>query len=285
MTPAISYEIFPPRTEAGRATLARTLVALRDVDPTLVSVTYGAGGTDTDRSFDAVELATELAAAPVAAHLTCVGVPRHQVGDVIDRYLDLGVRHIVALRGDPPEGIDARYVPHPDGFESTAELVAAIRSRSSAAGVDLTVSVSAYPEVHPQSPHLDHDLDVLAAKVAAGADRAMTQMFFDDGSLVRYRDAVRSRGIDIPIIPGVMPIHAIDRVVDFARRCGATVPAALTDHFDGIDGTHPDHRRRAVEWTVGQITGLRAAGFDEFHLYSLNQSDLVLEIVDALETA
>jgi methylenetetrahydrofolate reductase (NADPH) len=284
MTPTISYEIFPPRTDTGRSTLARTLVALRRVPPSLVSVTYGAGGTDTDRSFDAVELATELAEAPIAAHLTCVGVPRHQVGAVIERYLDLGVRHIVALRGDPPEGIDAPYVPHPEGFASTADLVAAVRRQGAAAGVELTVSVSAYPEVHPQSPDIDHDLDVLAAKVDAGADRAMTQMFFDDAALLRYRDAVRSRGIDIPIIPGVMPIHAIDRVVDFARRCGATVPPALVAHFDGVDATHPDHRRRAVDWTVGQITDLRAAGFDELHLYTLNQSDLVLEIVDALET-
>jgi methylenetetrahydrofolate reductase (NADPH) len=259
------------------------MVALRRIPPRLVSVTYGAGGTDTDRSFEAVLSATELAAAPVAAHLTCVGVPRHQVAEVIDRYLELGVRHIVALRGDPPEGIDAPYVPHPEGFASTAELVAAIRERGHTAGVELTVSVSAYPEVHPQSHDLAHDLDVLQAKVEAGADRAMTQMFFDNDVIHRYHDAVRSRGIDVPIIPGIMPIHAIDRVVDFARRCGAGVPSALTEHFDGIAPDHPDHRRRAVEWSVAQIRDLQRRGFDEIHLYTLNQSDLVLEIVDALE--
>ena len=283
MSPSLSYEIFPPRTATGRATLAASLVELRRIPPALVSVTYGAGGSDTDRSFEAVRLASELAEAPVAAHLTCVGVPRHQVATVIDTYLELGVRHIVALRGDPTEGIDAPYTPHPEGFTSTAELVAAIRAQGAAVGVDFTVSVSAYPEVHPQSRDLTHDLDILAAKVDAGADRAMTQMFFDNGTLRRYRDAVAERGIEIPIVPGIMPIHAIDRVVDFARRCGAGVPDALLAHFDGITSNHPDHRRRAIEWTVAQIAELRHDGFDEFHLYTLNQSDLVLEIVDALE--
>lgn len=283
MRPSISYEVFPPRTDAGRRTLSRTLVELRRIPPTLVSVTYGAGGSDTARSYDTLTAATELAECPVAAHLTCVGVPRHQVADVVDRYLALGIRHIVALRGDPPEGIDAPYVPHPDGFESTAELVSAIREQGSSAGVDLTVSVSAYPEVHPQSRDLAHDLDVLAAKVDAGADRAMTQMFFDDTAIHRYREAVRSRGIDVPIIPGVMPIHAIDRVIDFARRCGASVPQALIDHFAGVDADHAEHRRLAVEWTVTQIRALHREGFDEIHLYTLNHSDLVLEIVDELE--
>lgn len=283
MRPSLSYEIFPPRTDAGRATLAASMVDLRRIPPALVSVTYGAGGSDTDRSFDAVRLASELAEAPVAAHLTCVGVPRHQVATVIDTYLDLGVRHIVALRGDPAEGIDAPYAPHPDGFGSTAELVSAIRDQGAAAGIHFTVSVSAYPEVHPQSRDLSHDLDVLAAKVDAGADRAMTQMFFDNDAIRRYREAVASRGLDIPIIPGIMPIHAIDRAIDFARRCGAGVPETLLAHFDGIGPDHPDHRRRAVDWTVTQIDELRDDGFDEFHLYTLNQSGLVLEIVDALE--
>lgn len=276
--PAISYEVFPPRTPKGVDSLARAMERLTAVAPTMVSVTYGAGGADKEKSFAAVELAAQHAGCPVAAHLTCVGVPKHEVDEVVDRYLELGVRHIVALRGDPSEGIDAPYHPHPDGFDSTAALVSAIRRRAAVAGVDVTVSVSAYPEIHPQSPDLNHDLDVLSAKVAAGADRAMTQMFFDNEAMVGYLSAVRSRGIAIPVIPGIMPVHDLERVTSFAQRCGASVPKQMIEHF--THGTDP--LEAAVSWASMQIQHLAGAGLPEFHLYTLNQADLVLAIVERL---
>jgi methylenetetrahydrofolate reductase (NADPH) len=277
--PQLSYEVFPPRTERGAVALAETMQRLQAMSPTMVSVTYGAGGADKDRSFAAVELATQHAGCPVAAHLTCVGVPQREVDEVVDRYLALGVRHIVALRGDPPEGIDAPYVAHPDGFTTTADLVAAIRTRADAAGTAVTISVSAYPEVHPQSPTLDHDLDVLAAKVSAGADRAMTQMFFEHDALASYLTAVRGRGITIPVIPGIMPIHEIERVASFAQRCGASVPDSMMRFFAAAS----DQRTAAVEWASQHITRLQALGLNEFHLYTLNQADLVLAIAHRLE--
>ena len=188
--------------------------------------------SDRQRSFDAIEAVRSASTAPIAGHLTCVGQSRADVDDVIDRYLALGVDHIVALRGDPPGGVDAPYTPHPDGFTSTADLVAAVKRRA-----DFDVSVSAYPERHPQSPTDDHDLDVLAAKVAAGADQAMTQMFFDNESVPRATcDRVRARGIDVPIVPGIFPIHSFPAVERFAARCGAIDPdVGRVDRFDGLD--------------------------------------------------
>lgn len=277
--PQLSYEVFPPRTERGAAALAETMQRLQAMAPTMVSVTYGAGGADKDRSFAAVELATQHAGCPVAAHLTCVGVPKRDVDEVVERYLALGVRHIVALRGDPPDGVDAPYVAHPEGFTTTADLVAAIRSRAEAAGAAVTISVSAYPEVHPQSPTLDHDLDVLSAKVSAGADRAMTQMFFEHDAFASYLSAIRTRGIAIPVIPGIMPIHQIDRVASFAQRCGASVPDSMMRFFAEANDQHT----AAVEWATQQITRLQALGLNEFHLYTLNQADLALAIAHRLE--
>lgn len=277
-SPSISYEIFPPRTERGADSLANTLERLKTISPSLVSVTYGAGGADKDRSFAAVELAIGHAGCPVAAHLTCVGVPRREVDEVVDRYLALGVRHIVALRGDPPEGIDAPYQPHPEGFHNTAALVEAIHDRASAAGVEVTISVSAYPEVHPQSPDLEHDINVLKAKVAAGADRAMTQMFFRNEVMLAYRQALRDHGVDLEIVPGIMPVHNLERVRSFAERCGATVPAEMISHFDRSD----DPRVAAVSWSAHQIQELWSNGFQHFHLYTLNQADLVIDIANAL---
>lgn len=279
LSPSLSYEVFPPRTPQGERALASTIEKLNSIEPVMVSVTYGAGGADKERSFAAVDLAARYAECPVAAHLTCVGVPRAAVDEVVDRYLELGVRHIVALRGDPPEGIDAVYRTHPDGFDSTAQLVKAIRDRASAAGVEVMISVSAYPEVHPQSPHLAHDLDVLEAKVAAGANRAMTQMFFRTEAMRTYLAALRDRNISTPVIPGIMPVHDLARVTTFAERCGATIPDELKSHFAGTQDSH----EAAVSWASQQIVELHAAGIDEFHLYTLNKPDLVIDIANRLK--
>ena len=277
MTLSISFEVFPPKTEAGLGTLSEAVARLDDVGPAYISVTYGAGGSDRQRSFDTIDAVRAATTAPIAAHLTCVGQSRADVDAVIDRYLDLGVDHIVALRGDPPGGIDAPYEPHPDGFTSTADLVAAIKRRG-----DLSVSVSAYPERHPQSPTDEHDLDVLAAKVAAGADRAMTQMFFDNRHFVEYLHRVRSRQIDVPIVPGIFPIHSFPAVARFAERCGASMPAAIADRFEGLDDDPAATHDLAADLAAAQIRELTDHGVDHVHLYTLNRSELALAVCDRL---
>lgn len=278
MTVSVSFEVFPPKTSAGLQTLASTVARLDTVTPVYVSVTYGAGGSDRDRSFAAIEHVRLAGAAPIAGHLTCVGQSRDEIDEVIDRYHTLGVDHIVALRGDPPGGVDAAYEPHPDGYDSTADLVAAIKTRHA----DLAVSVSAYPERHPQSPTDDHDLDVLAAKIDAGADHAMTQMFFDNACYLAYLERVRARGIEVPIIPGIFPIHSFRAVARFASRCGATVPVALAARFDGFDDDPAATRDIAADVAAEQIRHLADQGVEHVHLYTLNRADLALSVCDRL---
>jgi methylenetetrahydrofolate reductase (NADPH) len=277
-----SYEIFPPKTERGLHLLTDTLVNLRAIRPTLVSVTYGAGGGEQQRSFDAIHAANAAAHCPIAGHLTCVGMSRDDVNLTIDRYLDLGISHIVTLRGDPPEGIDAPYRPHPDGYSSTADLVSAAFERAKERSIELVISVSAYPEVHPQSASMAHDLDVMEAKVAAGATRAMTQMFFSNAAYLNLREAVAERMPTVQLVPGIMPVHSFERTVAFARRCGASVPDKFLAHFDGAVPGSPDERSRSVDWTTSQIADLQRNGVEEFHLYTLNSAELVLSIVTEL---
>ena len=276
----VSFEVFPPKRADGLAGLAQVAEDLRRVDPVLISVTYGAGGSDRQRSFDAID-AVRSSGIPVAAHLTCVGEPRSDIEAIIDRYVELGVREVVALRGDPPDGVDAPYVPHPDGFRTTAELVAAITDRS-----DLGVAVSAYPERHPQSPSIDHDLELLADKVAAGATRAVTQMFFDNEHFFRYRDAVDRRAIDVVLVPGIFPIHSFTSVARFAAQCGSTMPDRLARRFAGFDARDADTVHKiAAEVAAEQIDELAAAGVEHVHLYTLNRSGLALAVCELLGVA
>lgn len=272
----ISFEVFPPKTEPGLEQLATTARRLAEVDPRFVSVTYGAGGSQHHRSFAAIA-ATAASGATIAAHLTCVGQPVAEIDRVMDEYAALGVEHIVALRGDPPAGIDAPYAPHPAGYQRTADLVAAAKARGR-----FEVIVSAYPERHPQSPDVDHDLDVLAEKVAAGADRAITQMFFDVDLFARYLDRVRGRGIEIPIVPGVFPIHSFPSVAGFAARCGATIPAAVADRFAGLDDDPAATHAVAADHAAEQVERLVALGVEHVHLYTLNRADLALAVCDRL---
>ena len=269
----ISFEVFPPKSAEGLTTLADTITRLDDARPAYVSVTYGAGGSDRQRSFDAIEVVRASTSAPIAAHLTCVGQSRADVDDVVERYRRLGVDHVVALRGDPPGGVDAPYAPHPDGFTSTDQLVAAIKQRDG-----MYVSVSAYPERHPQSPSADHDLDVLAAKVAAGADTAITQMFFDNAHFLALRDRVAARGLDVRLVPGIFPIHSFTAVARFADRCGATIPDRIARRFDGLDDDEAATHRVAAELAAAQITELADHGVEQAHVYTLNKSELALAV-------
>lgn len=270
----LSFEVFPPKGD--HRALAATCDELARHRPDFVSVTYGAGGGDRDRSFAAIETvaATGL---PVAAHLTCVGQSRADVDGVIDRFRSLGVDHVVALRGDPPEGVGAPYHPHADGHRSTVDLVAATIAR----GVS-HVTVSAYPEIHPQSPSLDHDLDLLAAKVDAGADRAITQMCFDVDTIVRYAERVEERGIDVALTAGVFPIHSFPAVARFAGRCGASIPEAVAERFAGLDDDPETTRKLGAELAAEHIERLADHGIDHVHLYTLNRADLAGAVLDRL---
>lgn len=272
----ISFEVFPPKDTAGLGQLDATVAALETLGPTFVSVTYGAGGSDRDRSFAAIETIAKHGTT-IAGHLTCVDQTRHDLDGVIDRYRSLGVEHIVALRGDPPGGIDAAYVAHPDGYAATAQLVAAARARGVA-----EVSVSAYPERHPQSPTSSHDLEILAAKVAAGATRAITQMCFDDEAIVRYVDEVDAAGIDVAVAPGIFPIHSFPTVARFARRCGATIPDRVAERFAGLDDDPETTAKVGAELAAEQITRLRDRGVTHAHLYTLNRAALVHAVCEQL---
>ena len=276
MTLSLSFEVFPPKTDAGLITLADTCRRLDAVDPAFVSVTYGAGGSGRDRSFDAIDVARD-AGHDVAGHLTCVGQPTDEIDAVLDRYERLGVSRVVALRGDPPQGIDADYAPHPDGYQQTSDLVAAIAARGR-----FDIAVSAYPERHPQSPDIDHDLDVLAAKVDAGATAAITQMFFDNEVFERYRDRVDARGIDVTLVPGVFPIHSFEAVSRFAERCGATMPTAIAARFARVGDDIEVGHDLAAHLAARQIDGLRSLGVEHVHVYTLNRAALALAVCDRL---
>jgi len=276
--PNISFEFFPPKTEEMERNLWDTIKRLAPLTPNFVSVTYGAGGSTRERTHATiVRILKETCLLP-AAHLTCVGASRGEIDEVVDRYHEAGVRHIVALRGDPASGIGTPFVAHPDGYKTSPELVAGIKKRHG----DIEVSVSAYPEKHPEARDFDRDIDTLQAKVDAGATRAITQVFFDNDYYLRYLDRVRARGIKIPIVPGIMPMHNFKQARNFVTRAGTTVPDWLAQKFDGLD--HDADTRKLVAATVaaGQVQKLAKHGVDTFHFYTMNRADLVFAICHLL---
>ncbi len=267
---SVSFEFFPPKTEEMEASLWNAFQRLGPLGPKFVSVTYGAGGSTRDRTHQIVGRIRRDSDVEPAAHLTCVDASRASLEEVIYAYQKIGVRHIVALRGDPAEGVGGTYVPHPQGFQTTAGLVAAIKRAG-----DIEVSVSAYPEKHPESRDLDADIDVLKAKVDAGASRAITQFFFDNAHFYRYRDRLAQRGIDIPVIPGILPVTNFAQAARFAARCGTEVPAWFAARFEGLDAD-PDTRRLVAASVVAeQVFDLVANGVSDFHFYTLNRAELV----------
>jgi methylenetetrahydrofolate reductase (NADPH) len=272
--PAISFEFFPPKTEEMERSLWDTINRLAPLTPNFVSVTYGAGGSTRERTHSTItRILAETHLTP-AAHLTCVGAARGEIDEIVDRYHDVGVRHIVALRGDPPGGIGTAYATHPDGYQSSADLVAGIKKRHG----DIEISVSAYPEKHPESPHFDADIDVLKAKVDAGATRAITQVFFDNDLYFRYLDRVRARGITIPIVPGIMPMHNFKQARAFVTRAGTSVPDWLAAKFEGLDDDAETRKLVAATVAAGQVQKLAKHGVDTFHFYTMNRADLVFAI-------
>jgi methylenetetrahydrofolate reductase (NADPH) len=272
--PKISFEFFPPKTAEMEKSLWETINRLAPLSPNFVSVTYGAGGSTRERTHSTIaRLIRETELLP-AAHLTCVGASSGEIDEIVDRYHEVGVRHIVALRGDPASGIGTPYVAHPDGYQTSPELVAGIKKRHG----DIEISVSAYPEKHPEARDFDADIDTLQAKVDAGATRAITQVFFDNDFYLRFLDRVRARGITIPIVPGIMPMHNFKQARNFVTRAGTTVPNWLAEKFDGLD--HDVETRKLVAATVaaGQVQKLAKHGVDTFHFYTMNRADLVFAI-------
>ena len=265
----ISFEVFPPRTPEGEERLAQTLAQLAPLEPSFVSVTCGAGGSATDATFGVIEgLRSRDDALPVAGHLTCVGRTRAETDAEIMRYWHAGVRHIVALRGDVP-GWEGPFEPHPDGYAGSVELVKAISNLA-----PFEISVAAYPEPHPDSQSVMHDLHVLAAKAEAGATNALTQFCFDSDAIVSLRDRIVHAGIPLTVVPGILlatDFHGLSRM---AARCGAAIPQWLGERFAGLDDDPQTRKLVGAIVAAEQVERLRREGFEDFHFYTLNQGDL-----------
>jgi methylenetetrahydrofolate reductase (NADPH) len=271
--PRVSFEFFPPKNADMETALWESIRRLEPLGPSFVSVTYGAGGSTRERTHATVKRLVDETALNPAAHLTCVSASRDEVDEVIRGYHDAGVRHIVALRGDPAGGIGTVYEPHPDGYHQTSDLVAGIKRIG-----DFEVTVSAYPEKHPEAPSLDADIDALKKKVDAGATRAITQFFFDNDLYFRYLDKVRARGIDIPILPGIVPVQNFKQTAGFARKTGASVPQWLADRFEGLEDDAATRKLVAAAVCAEQVLDLFDRGVTDLHFYTMNKADLVYAI-------
>jgi methylenetetrahydrofolate reductase (NADPH) len=272
--PTLSFEFFPPHTPAGSARLWRSVERLAPLGPRFVSVTYGAGGTTRERTHAAIQAIIERARLSVAGHLTCVGASREETLEVAQGYARVGVRRIVALRGDPPKG-EGRFAPHPEGFRSSVDLIEGLVAMGG-----FEIVVGAYPEPHPDAGTAQDDVDHLKRKVDAGASLALTQFFFDNADFLRFRDACARAGVAAPIAPGILPIENFERMTNFAARCQARVPDWMREAYAEAEGDSA--RALSIRLAVEQIEALVAEGVDHLHLYTLNNPDLVFEICEAL---
>ncbi|MGP1396843.1 MAG: methylenetetrahydrofolate reductase [NAD(P)H] [Inquilinaceae bacterium] len=270
--PAVSFEFFPPKTEKMERTLWESVAQLAPLSPRFVSVTYGAGGSTRERTHATVARIQRETGLNAAAHLTCVDATREEVDAIARTYWQAGIRHIVALRGDTP-GEGTGYEPTEGGYAYAADLVAGLKNVA-----DFEISVSAYPEVHPDAPSAAFDLDYLKRKIDAGATRAITQFFFDNDVFLRFVDRARAAGITVPIVPGILPITNFARTVQFAASCGTSVPPWLAGLFDGLDADPQTLPLVAVTVAVEQCRLLQDHGVDEFHFYTLNRATLTLAI-------
>lgn len=268
----LSIELFPPTSVSAAIDLVEELGALNTLAPTFYTVTSGAGGCGNSATFEVVASVREETGLDCAAHMTCIGHSRADNLALAERYWQAGVSRIIALRGDKPSGAES-YTPEADGFAYGSELVAALKNLH-----DFDVSVGGYPEVHPESCGLEGELDVLAAKVDAGADRVIGQYCYDLDAILRYRDAMTARGLNLPFVPGIMPIHNFRQVSRFSKRCGAGIPAWLERLFDGVEPETSLHQMVAASVAAEQCRRLVAEGFDHLHIYALNRAELSLAI-------
>ncbi|MCB2097663.1 MAG: methylenetetrahydrofolate reductase [NAD(P)H] [Parvularculaceae bacterium] len=273
----VSFEFFPPKTEAMNSKLWAAVEKLKPLAPEFVSVTYGAGGSTRERTHETVSRIIKEAALPVAAHLTCVAATKPEVDSVLKDYWKAGVRHIVALRGDPPGGPGERYVPHHGGYANAAELAAGAKKIA-----DFEISVGCYPEKHPDSPSPAADIDMLKRKVDAGAARGITQFFYDNDVYFRYLDRVRGAGIDIPVVPGIMPITNFAGVRRMADTCGTTIPGRIVKLFQNLDDDPTTRQLIAATVAAEQCLALAEQGVKHFHFYTLNRDDLAYALCTML---
>lgn len=272
----VSFEFFPPKTEKMQENLWAAAHRLAPLRPAFASVTYGAGGSTRERTHDTVTGITSRTGIPCAAHLTCVGATREEVDEVARSYWAAGIRHIVALRGDPPEG-ETTYTPHPGGYAYAVDLVEGLKKVA-----DFEISVAAYPETHPEAKSAEADLDNLKRKIDAGATRAITQYFFEADSFRRFRDRCATAGITVPIVPGILPVTNFAQVCKFSGACGANVPGWLRDRFDGLDDD-PETRKLVAATTAAELCeDLQKDGVNMFHFYTLNRADLTYAICHIL---
>jgi methylenetetrahydrofolate reductase (NADPH) len=272
----VSFEFFPPHSEQMQETLWKSIQRLQPLAPSFVSVTYGADGSTRERTHDVVQRIVNETDLTVAPHLTCVNASRGEIDDIAREYWDMGIRHVVALRGDAPEGT-AKYTPTPGGYPYAADLVAGLRKVA-----DFDISVAAYPEVHPEAPSPEFDLDNLKRKLDAGASRAITQFFFETELFLNFRDRCAAAGIDSAIVPGILPITRFAQMTKFAAQCGTSVPDWLRERFEGLDDDPETRNLIAASVAIEQVRRLQAEGVDEFHFYTLNRSELTVAICHAL---
>ena len=269
----VSFEFFPPKSDEMENRLWDTVKRLEPLKPDFVSVTYGAGGSTRERTARTVARILNGSTLAPAAHLTCIDATKDEVDGVIAEFAAMGVRRFVALRGDPAAGAGTRYQPHPDGYANAAELCAALSRQGT-----FDISVSAYPEKHPESPDFATDIDMLKRKVDNGATRAITQFFFDNDLYERYVERVRRAGIYIPIVPGILPVHSFKQVANFSASCGAHVPNWLAERFEGLDSDPQTHALIASAVAAEQVFDLVERGVTDFHFYTMNRSDLAFAV-------
>jgi methylenetetrahydrofolate reductase (NADPH) len=274
--PTVTFEFFPPNTQAMEKTLWESIERLAVLQPRFVSVTYGADGSTRARTHAAVERIMNETGLTAAPHLTCIGASKSEIDDIARQYWDMGVRHLVALRGDPPKGSDT-YEPHPQGYAYASDLVAGLRKVA-----DFDISVAAYPEIHPEAPNRQFDLDNLKRKLDAGASRAITQFFFDIDLYLHFRDSCAAADIDSSIVPGILPITRFPQLERFANMCGASVPAWLHERFAGLDNDAETRQMIAASVAIEQARMLSEVGINEFHFYTLNRAELTFAICHAL---
>jgi len=265
---AVSFEFSPPKTAEAEEALWRAIRRLEPLAPSFVSVTYGAGGSTRERTHATVKRIVEETTLKPAAHLTCVGHSRCEIDEIVRGYWGAGIRHLVALRGDMPN-MSGPYHAHETGYASTPELIEGLRRVA-----PFEISVSCYPECHPDSPSLDHDVSLLKRKIDAGATRALGQFCFDSDAVARFRDKCVAAGIVAPIIPGIMPTTAFRGVERMALKCGTKIPQWLTQAYAGLDDDIETRRIVAAAVLAEQVQQLRALGFSQFHFYTLNQANL-----------
>ena len=275
--PSVSFEFFPPKTEEGNRALFDAASRLGSLSPEFVSVTYGAGGSTREPTVRAVSDLKEKLGFDVAPHLTCVDASKEETLEIVRDYLNQGITKLVALRGDPRDGVEGVYTPPANGFAYATDLVAGLRDLGG-----LELFVSAYPEIHPQAPSADFDIDVLKRKQDNGAGAAITQFFFNNNDFFRYRDRAATAGVTMPIIPGIMVPENIKGVLRFAKACGATVPSSLSSRFAGIEDDEETRRLIATHFTIQQCEQLVAAGVKHFHLYTLNRAESAYAVCHAL---